>query len=106
MAGVDWDEELPEELVARWEKWSAELLQLSQVNIPRCLRHAEPTRVELHVFSDASYATAAYLVCQYETNRTTSRLIASKCRVAPHDFVTAWFNRFLPSSPPCNRMVQ
>ena len=45
------------------------------------LRLAEPIRVELHLFSDASkeaYATVAYLVCQYESNQ----LIASKCLVA------------------------
>ena len=41
--------------------------------------------MELHLFSDASkdaYASVAYLVCQYEDNSPTSRLAASKSRVA------------------------
>ncbi|CAB4004330.1 Nucleotide-binding oligomerization domain-containing 2, partial [Paramuricea clavata] len=59
---------------------------LSHVAIPCCLRLANPNKMELHLFSDASkdaYASVAYLVCQYEDDSPTSRLVASKCRVAP-----------------------
>ena len=38
MAGVDWDDELPENLKAKWEEWVSELPQLSNVAVPRCLR--------------------------------------------------------------------
>jgi len=40
MAGVDWDDELPQNLKAKWEKWVLELPQLSNVAVPRCLRRA------------------------------------------------------------------
>ena len=86
MAGVDWDEELPENLKVKWEKWVSELPQLSNVAIPGCLRRAYPENIELHLFSDASneaFASVGYLVCRYQDSRPSSRLIASKCRVSP-----------------------
>ena len=86
MAGIDWDDVLPENLKAKWEKWVAELPQLSNVAVPRCLRQANPENIELHLFSDASngaFASVAYLVCRYPDSNPSSRLIASKCRVSP-----------------------
>ena len=86
MAGIDWDDVLPKELTIKWEKWVSELPDLSHIAIPRCLRLANPERVDLHLFSDASkdaFASSAYLVGQYPDNTRSSRLIASKCRVAP-----------------------
>ena len=86
MAGVDWDDELPENLKIKWEKWVSELPQLSNVAVPRCLRQAYPENIELHLFSDASndaFASVAYLVCRYQDSSLSSHLIASKCRVSP-----------------------
>ena len=86
MAGIDWDDVLPENLKAKWEKWVAELPQLSNVAVPRCLCQANPENIELHLFSDASngaFASVAYLVCRYPDSNPSSRLIASKCRVSP-----------------------
>ena len=50
-AGIDWDDVLPPELRRKWEQWLSELLQLSNVPIPRCLRRANPEKTELHLFS-------------------------------------------------------
>lgn len=86
MAGVDWDDELPENLKAKWEKWVSELPQLSNVAVPLCLHRANPENIELHLFSDASndaFASVAYLVCRYQDSSPSSCLIASKCRVSP-----------------------
>ena len=85
-AGCDWDDAVSDELSIKWKKWLSELPELSAFEVPRCLRHPDPKEVQLHVFSDASedaYATAAYLVCQYSDHSPTSRLIASKSRLAP-----------------------
>ena len=86
MAGVDWDDLLPDDLNAKWEKWLSELPQLSDIAVPRCLRLANPQTTELHLFSDASkvaFASAAYLVCRYQDNTPSSRLVASKSRDSP-----------------------
>ena len=71
MAGIDWDDVLPNELTIKWEKWVSELPKLSHIAIPRCLRLANPEKVDLHLFSDASkdaFASSASLVCQYPDN--------------------------------------
>ena len=86
MAGVDWDDKLPENLKAKWEKWVSKLRQLSNVAVPRCLRRANPENIELHLFSDASndaFASVAYLVCRYQDSSPSSCLIASKSRASP-----------------------
>ena len=91
MAGVDWDDKLPENLKVKWKKWVSELPQLSNVAVPRCLRRAYPDSIELHLFSDASneaFASVAYLVCRYQDSSPSSRLIASKCRVSPMKTIT------------------
>ena len=75
MANVDWVEELPENLKAKWEKWVSELPQLSKVPVPRCLRRPNPVDIELHLFSDASndaFASVAYVVCRYQDSRPSS----------------------------------
>lgn len=85
-AGVDWDEELPENLKVKRENWVSELPKLSNVAIPRFLRRAYPENIELHLFSDASneaFASVAYLVCRNQDSSPSSRLIASKCRLSP-----------------------
>ena len=86
MAGVDWDDLLPDDLNAKWEKWVSELPQVSDITVPRCLRLANPQTTELHLFSDASkvaFTSAAYLVCRYQDHTPSSRLVASKSRVSP-----------------------
>ena len=91
MAGVDWDDKLPENLKVKWKKGVSELPQMSNVAVPRCLRRAYPESIELHLFSDASneaFASVAYLVCRYQDSSPSSRLIASKCRVSPVKTIT------------------
>ena len=91
MAGLDWDDVLPSNLRMKWETWVSELQDLSHVAIPRCLRLSNSESVDLHLFSDASkdaFASVAYLVCHYTSSPSTSRLIASKCRVSPLKVVT------------------
>ncbi len=86
-AGVEWDEILPIHLHAKWTQWASELVKLSYVQIPQCLRRANPKAIYLHIFSDSSekaYATVAYLVCHYDADdAVTSCIIMSKSRVSP-----------------------
>ena len=50
MANVGWDELLPDDLNAKWEKWVTELPQLSDIAVPHCLRLATPqtTSIQMH----------------------------------------------------------
>jgi hypothetical protein len=58
-AGLDWDDVLPAELDSKWKTWISEFQELPNVTIPRCLRNALPTSIQLHTFSDASKAAYA-----------------------------------------------
>ena len=64
-AGLDWDDVLPGELDSKFKTWISEFQELPNFTIPRCLRYALPTSIQLHMFSDASkaaYVAVAYLV--------------------------------------------
>ena len=70
------------------ELFVSEERALSQLSVPRCyfLSNAVPTQVELHTFSDTSeqaFAAAIYLRAIYRDGSITTRLVASKARVAP-----------------------
>ena len=54
---VDWDDPLPDEIIARWERWRTELPLLEKVKLNRCVKQpgfGSPVQAEVHSFSDAS----------------------------------------------------
>ena len=85
---LDWDEELPRKLKNEWKSWFKELHFLREIKVPRCLkkRNHPVTSVTLHSFSDASekaYAAVVYSRHEYEDGSVTTRVVASKTRLAP-----------------------
>ena len=53
----DWDSPLPEDLRNDWESWRDSLILLEQMKIPRSyfgVALSDISRLELHIFSDAS----------------------------------------------------
>ena len=83
-----WDEVLPSEQKEEWRSWFAELPLLEEIKIPRCLKDTSTQEVSiaLHTFSDASeraYTAAVYSRHEYQDGSITTRLIASKTRLAP-----------------------
>ncbi|XP_073732301.1 uncharacterized protein [Misgurnus anguillicaudatus] len=91
--GISWDEPLPSELRPRWEGWLNDLLNLEQIQIPRCLmpqNFGKILQVELHHFSDASsygYGQCSYIRLVSE-DKIHCALIMGKARVAPTKVVT------------------
>ena len=66
---IDWDDELPENISGKAKKWFAELQDLSNIKISRCLRRPTiqiVTDQSFHVFSVAS--EDAYAAVMYERN--------------------------------------
>ncbi|CAG4955148.1 unnamed protein product [Parnassius apollo] len=64
LAGVDWDQELTDDLINEWRPYREYLLLLTTVRNPRWLGTRSNDYLELHGFSDASktaYAAAVYL---------------------------------------------
>ena len=85
--GYDWDDVIHDEIASRIGSWYEQLKSLGNVKVARCLREAkEVVAKRVVTFVDASlqaYGTVVYLQCVYNDATTTSRLITSKCKVAP-----------------------
>ena len=85
--GYDWDDVICDEVAGRIGSWYDELRSLASVQAPRCLREEKEVIAQRVVtLVDASiqaYGTAVYLQCGYSDATTSSRLIASKSKVAP-----------------------
>ena len=91
---LNWDDPIPEETKAKWQRWRTELMQLERISIPRCFKPDNFDRVirtELHHFSDAStegYGQCSYLRLVNEDGRVHCAFVMGKSRVAPLKSVT------------------
>ena len=89
VAGLEWDELCPRELIHKSREWFCELEELQTIKVPRCLRFGPEEVVlsqTLHTFVDASqdaYGAVVYLKVMYGSGSVSSRLVAAKTRVAP-----------------------
>ncbi|XP_011860279.1 PREDICTED: uncharacterized protein LOC105557609 [Vollenhovia emeryi] len=85
MAGLAWDDPLPEQLRTVWSGYAAALPQLESQRIPRFVDYPGPgNTAELHGFSDAAnraYAATVYLRCMSSTGVVSVNLLIA--RVAP-----------------------
>lgn len=87
LAGVGWDEEVPNSLLKEWITYRKDLSSLVNVKIPRWLNtKSSNVKTELHGFSDASktaYAAVVYVrVIDAEGNIHVA-LVTSKTKVSP-----------------------
>ncbi|XP_057380666.1 uncharacterized protein LOC130703063 [Daphnia carinata] len=86
-AKVDWDEELPEPLNCRFQKWCQSLSNLARITVPRCLvKEERPTTEQVHIFADASqlgFGAVAYVRTTYASERVDVSFIMAKTHVAP-----------------------
>ncbi|XP_060800708.1 uncharacterized protein LOC132901847 [Amyelois transitella] len=87
IAGLGWDDKLPEELIQEWSQYRKELPKLELFHIPRWVRKKKSDiKVELHGFSDASnagYAAVVYIRCVTMENEVYTHLVTAKTKVAP-----------------------
>ncbi|XP_068696861.1 uncharacterized protein [Montipora foliosa] len=86
-AGLEWEQELPDELSEAASTWFKELSSLSEVKISSSLK--EPEQVvdsQIHTYTDASqeaYGAVAYLKHEYHSGNSTVRFVMSKAKVTP-----------------------
>ncbi|XP_065091044.1 uncharacterized protein LOC135712003 [Ochlerotatus camptorhynchus] len=89
--GLDWDEQLPDELLHQWQHFREELPAINQKQKQRCVVLSNATWIELHGFSDASmraYGAVVYIRSITAEGTIEVNLVASKSRVAPLKPVT------------------
>ena len=87
--GISWDDPVPDEIAARWEKWRSELPLLENVKVDRCVKppsFGPPTKAEVHSFSDASdngLGQVSYLRLVNAADEVHVSFLMAKSRVAP-----------------------
>ncbi|CAL1293989.1 unnamed protein product [Larinioides sclopetarius] len=82
---LDWDEELPLDMLLRYQRWAKHLDLIEKCRIPRRILYGSCEKATLHIFTDASahgYACCAFLRCEEEGEVKVS-LVSAKARVAP-----------------------
>jgi hypothetical protein len=92
----DWDDPIPENIRARWDKWKRDILLLDsrRLDIQRCYQPKDfgvIKTIELHHFSDAStkgYGQCSYLRLVDDQHRVHCSLVMGKARVAPRKMTT------------------
>lgn len=89
--GLNWDDELPEEIQQKWIQFRRQLPVVNEMRKPRCVIPGDAIRIELHGYSDASkraYGAVVYARCIAADGSISVKLVASKSRVAPIKPVT------------------
>ncbi|KAK3739287.1 hypothetical protein QZH41_007134 [Actinostola sp. cb2023] len=83
--GIDWDDELPEDMQANWVNLFEEMKELNNVSFPRCLTpNYSVDRPTLCILaSQAAFGACAYTRWQISDGTFGVRFVAAKSRVAP-----------------------
>ncbi len=85
---LTWDEEVPEDLQARWQNWLYDLPIIHSHPVPRQLSIASSpdAKLTLHGFCDASsvaYGAAIYARSEASDSSVSTSLVIAKARVLP-----------------------
>jgi len=84
--GLEWEDQLDEEVATQWRSWKSELPCLSRINSPRHFMANGRSIIELHGFGDASpkaYEAAVYIRSMDAAGKVSTHLVMSKSRVVP-----------------------
>ena len=91
---LDWDDPVPENLRAKWEKWRLDLPKLRHLQVKRCIKPDDFGKIrdiQLHHFSDASstgYGQCSYIRLRDESGHVHCSLLMGKARVTPLKHIT------------------
>ncbi|XP_036341132.1 uncharacterized protein LOC118750502 [Rhagoletis pomonella] len=85
--GIGWDEKLDAELAARWSRWWKEFPNIKEFQVPRYYSPniSHSSRIELHIFADASqaaFAAVGYFRVVYDSSVDVT-FVMGKTRTAP-----------------------
>ena len=86
VAGCDWDEPLPPNIIEEWQNIRSQLQAVTSIKVPRAMCSKSKTDIQLHVFTDASekaYAAAIYTRITDSQGCVHTRLLCAKTKVSP-----------------------
>lgn len=85
LLSLQWDDELPKEIIAEWHEIKADLTNIKDIEVPRWLESHKDDLIELHGFCDSStkaYASVVYCkITKQGEPRTSIVLVAAKARI-------------------------
>ena len=82
---IDWDDEIPPNIVVHWDEWLNQVFNVPDIKIPRWTKITPKTPYQIHTFCDASkegVCVAVYTRVKTQKGIETT-LIAAKSRVTP-----------------------
>ena len=84
---IDWDDQLPHDILKVWEKWLSTLDVIDKIRVPRYI-HGDKNSTDLsyHVFVDAStkgYAAVVYSRWAPPKQQPITSIVLAKSKVAP-----------------------
>lgn len=85
-AGMGWDEPISQRLLEKWQQYKANVMSLDKITIPRWVQIEPTSKLQLHIFTDASelaMGAAAYIRTTNIDGHFTANLLTSKTKVAP-----------------------
>ena len=91
---LDWDGPIPDEHLAQWQSWLADLPKSQNLEINRCFKPSElgqVVSVQLHHFADSSqsgYGSVSYVRVQDHAGNVSCSFVMGKSRLAPIKSVT------------------
>ena len=94
LGGQQWDDDLPDKIVTKFNEWSKELPTLSEIQIPRSYFEERVDSLVLHMFGDSSqdfFSAVALLRGKVATttgHTTELAFVFGKARVAPMKALT------------------
>lgn len=83
---VDWDQQLPPDVIRKWTEFLDNLQELAKLEVPRWMNMTSTGQLEIHGFCDASSkAIAAVVFCRNADSDgiVTTRFMCAKTKVAP-----------------------
>lgn len=83
--GVDWDTQIPHDIEDKWLRFKADLTKLSDLRIPRWIKWAPGSKIELHSFCDASAVAYAAVVYSrvISPNGIFVNILQAKSKISP-----------------------
>lgn len=85
-SGVDWDGPIPTDLLIKWREYKQNVMALDQIRISRWVRTDAKTKLQLHIFTDASeqaMGACAYIRAIDTAGTISVHLLTSKSKVTP-----------------------
>ncbi|XP_075157847.1 uncharacterized protein LOC142231112 [Haematobia irritans] len=86
LEGLDWDDVLSSDSLAKWKNLVSDLNHIDSVSIPRWLQYCPSDTIEIHGFCDASqsaFCACVYVRCKTSKPVVYSNLLLAKSKVAP-----------------------